>query len=83
MKTFNNLIKRAKQEMAPTVDVADAVIASLASFHTQTVDIYRPYVWVSIASAAAAACIAIAATAAWQSQDSVSEMLTYISWVQL
>lgn len=80
--TFNDLVMLARKEAAPRVDVADSVIASLAAVGAQT-DVYRPYLWVSVASAAVAACIAIAATVAWQSQDSVNEMLTYISWVQL
>jgi hypothetical protein len=83
-KTFNTLVLRAKQEMSPAVDVADYVIASLGSLRIRPVDTYRAYVWMSVASAAVAACIAVAATLAWQNQaDSVSEMLTYISWVQL
>lgn len=83
-KTLNNLIWLAKQETPPSVDVADFVIASLNSVGAGTADAYRAYTWVSVASAAIAACIAIVATMAWQHQaDSVSEMLTYISWVQL
>lgn len=80
--TWNNLIGLARQETPPSVDVADYVIASLASFRTVG-DSYRAYAWISAASAAVAAFIGIVATMAWQNQDSVSEMLTYISWVQL
>jgi hypothetical protein len=83
-KTLNNLIRLAGQETPPSVDVADSVIASLYAARAQTADVYRAYTWISVASAAIAACIAIVAMMAWQQQaDSVSEMLTYISWVQL
>ncbi|MCE5187324.1 MAG: hypothetical protein LLF76_14490 [Planctomycetaceae bacterium] len=83
-RTFNDLVLLARQELLPPVNVADRVIASLTGLGVQTADVYRPYVWMGVASAAIAACIAIAATVAWQGQaDSVSEMLTYISWVAL
>lgn len=83
-KTFNKLVTLARQEIVPVVDVADYVIAQVSTAGMRTVDAYRTYMWMSVASAAAAACIAIAATIAWQSQtDSVGEVLTYISWVEL
>jgi len=80
---FHNLVNLARQEEAPTVDVADSVIAALSDM-TQRIglDPWRPYLWTGIASAAVAACILIAATFILQSgNDSVSEMMTYISWV--
>jgi hypothetical protein len=83
-KTLNNLIWLAKQETPPSVDVADFVLASLHSGRAGTADdVYRAYTWISVASAAVAAGIVLVATMAWQQADSVSEMLTYISWVQL
>jgi hypothetical protein len=79
---FNNLVSLAQQECPPCVDVADQVIASLFSIMGRTVDPYRAYVWTAMASAAAAACILIATTLLWQSgSDSVSEVMTYVSWV--
>lgn len=80
---FDNLIARAKQDTPPVVDVADNVIARLTTMAQQAVaDPYRPYVWMSAASAAIAACILIAATLSLQnSSDSVSEMITYVSWI--
>lgn len=80
MKTIklDNLISLAKQETAPVVDVADGVLAALSQ---HAADPYRPYVWISAASAAVAACILIAATVMMQnSSDSVSEMMTYVAW---
>jgi hypothetical protein len=45
-------------------------------------DPYRAYTWVGATSAAIAACILVAATLFWQSNsDSVSEIMTYVSWV--
>jgi hypothetical protein len=45
-------------------------------------DPYSAYTWVGEASAAIAACFLIAATMLWQSNsDSVSEIMTYVSWV--
>ncbi|MHC5082608.1 MAG: hypothetical protein ACYTET_01535 [Planctomycetota bacterium] len=80
--TFDNLIQLAQQETAPGVDVADNVMATLSSLTGRTVDPYRMYLWTGIASAAAAACILIAAMVTWQTgNDSVSEMMTMVSWV--
>ena len=80
---FHNLISLARQEEIPAVDVADNVIATLSGL-TQRVglDPWRPYLWTGVASAAAAACILVATTFMLQSgNDSVSEMMTYVSWV--
>ncbi|MCI0500041.1 MAG: hypothetical protein L0Y36_10275 [Planctomycetales bacterium] len=79
---FKNLVLLAQQECAPCVDAADAVAASVSSLMGRNADPYRAYVWMGMASAAAAACILIAATLLWQSSsDSVSEVITYVSWV--
>ncbi len=81
---FHNLIKLAQQETPPGVDVADSVIATISGMTARTgTDASRAYFWVSVASAAAAACILIAATLMQQSGDSVSEMMTYVSWAAL
>ncbi|MHC4553430.1 MAG: hypothetical protein ACYSUT_11805 [Planctomycetota bacterium] len=79
---FDNLIARAKQDTPPVVDVADDVIARLSTMAQRRIaDPYRPYVWMTVASAAIAACILIAATLTLRNgSDSVSEMITYVSW---
>ena len=80
---FHNLIRLTQQEKVPAVDVADNVIATLAGMTQRAgLDSWRPYLWTGVASAAAAACILVAATFILQSgNDSVSEMMTYVSWV--
>lgn len=81
-QTFKNLVSLARQESCPRVDVADDVIMTLSSLTPREANAYRTYTWAGAASAAIAACIMIAATMLWQSNsDSVSEILTYISWV--
>ena len=81
-QTFRNLVSLAQQESAPCVDVADGVISTLAAMVYKKPDPYRAYTWVGAASAAMAACILLAATMFWQSSsDSVSEIMTYVSWV--
>ena len=81
-RTFNNLVSLAQQESPPHVDVADDVISTLVALVHKKQDPYRAYTWVSAASAAMAACILLAATMFWQSSsDSVSEIMTYVSWV--
>lgn len=79
---LQNLVSLAQQDIAPCVDVADGVIAALAGMTQRNSDLYRPYLWMGVASAAVAACILIAATLSWQGgQDSVNEVMTYVSWV--
>jgi len=79
--SFHNLVSLARQETAPAVDVADNVLAALSGMSVQT-EPYRAYLWTGIVSAAVAACIAIAATVTLQGgHDSVSEMMSYVSWV--
>jgi hypothetical protein len=79
---FHNLIRLARQEKTPVVDVADNVIATLSGMTQQGIDSYRPYLWTGVASAVVAACILVAATFMLQTgNDSVSEMITYVSWV--
>ncbi|MCD6174847.1 MAG: hypothetical protein J7K65_03650 [Planctomycetes bacterium] len=81
-QTFSNLVSLAQQESPPCVDVADGVISTLAALVHKKPDPYRAYTWIGAASAAMAACILIAATVSWQSSsDSVSEIMTYVSWV--
>ena len=81
-QTFNNLISLARQESCPSVNVTDDVIQTLAALMYKKPDTYRAYTWAGAASAAIAACILIAATMFWQSNsDSVSEIMTYVSWV--
>lgn len=78
---FYNLVSLAQQETPPRVDVADSVLATLCGM-TQQVEPYRAYLWTGVVSAAVAACIVIVATLTLQeSGDSVSEMLSYVSWV--
>ena len=81
-RTFNNLVSLAQQESPPDVNVADDVISRLASMVYRKKDPYRAYTWVGAASAAIAACILVATAIFWQSSsDSVSEIMTYVSWV--
>jgi hypothetical protein len=81
-QTFNNLVSLSQQESPPHVNVADDVISRLASMVYNKPDPYRAYTWVGATSAAIAACILVAATLFWQSNsDSVSEIMTYVSWV--
>ena len=80
---FHNLISLAQQEVPPRVDVADSVLVALSGM-TQRVaaEPYRAYLWTGIVSAGIAACIVIAATLSLQpGNDSVSEMMSYVSWV--
>lgn len=80
--TFSRLLSLARQECPPGVNTADAVIAALSGLAAQTADPYRAYVWMGAFSAAAAACILIAVSLLAQSAaDSVSEVMTYVSWV--
>ncbi len=79
---FHNLISLAQQETAPSVDVADRVLAALLDMAQPAVEPSRAYLWTGIVSAAAAACIVIAAAVTLQSgDDTVSEMMSYVSWV--
>jgi len=81
-QTFKNLVSLAQHEPAPHVNVADSVISTLTAMVSRNPNPYRAYTWVGAASAAIAACILVAATVLWQSNsDSVSEMMTYVSWV--
>lgn len=81
-RTFCDLVSLAQQESPPHVNVADDVISTLAGMVYKRPDPYRAYTWVGAASAAIAACILVTATMLWQSNsDSVSEMMTYVSWV--
>lgn len=79
---FENLISLARQESCPCIDIADEVISVVSSMTRQNISFYRTYTWMGAASAAVAACILVAATLSWQSSsDSVSEIMTYVSWV--
>ena len=81
-RNFENLVSLAQKESAPHVNVADSVISTLTAMVYKKADPYRAYTWVGAASAAIAACILIAATMLLQSNsDSVSEIMTYVSWV--
>lgn len=79
---FYNLISLARRETPPSVDVADSVLATLSGMAQVAAEPYRAYLWTGIVSATAAACIVIAATVMLQTgNDSVSEMISYVSWV--
>jgi hypothetical protein len=81
-QTFDNLVSLAQQESPPHVNVADNVISTLIDLAHKKQDPYRAYAWTGTVSAAIAACIIVAATIFWQSNsDSVSEIITYVSWV--
>lgn len=81
-KSFKNLVLLAQQESAPCVNVADDVLSALSGMSQEALNPYRAYTWFGAASAAVAACIAVTATLFLQSNtDSVSEMMTYVSWV--
>jgi hypothetical protein len=80
---FQNLVSLARQETPPAVNVADTVIATLSGMAQRTVaDPWCPFLWVGVSSAAVAACILVAAALILQAgNDSVSDMITYVSWV--
>ena len=79
---MKNLIALARQEPAPHVNAANNVIAELKALAHKRQDPYRAYTWIGTASAAIAACFIFAITMLWQSNtDSVSEIITYVSWV--
>ena len=81
-QTFKNLISLARQESCPCVDVVDDVIATVSTVIYRNVTYDRTYTWMGAASAAIAACILTAAMFFGQSNsDSVSEIMTYVSWV--
>ena len=79
---LNNLFVLARRETAPAVDVADAVLASLALYRQSAAAMLnRSLLWVSMASSAAAAGIVVAAFIRWQhSADSVNELLNVVAW---
>jgi hypothetical protein len=78
---FDNLVVLAQRDTAAAVDVADGVLAALLAMDQRQTDPYRVYLWMGVASAAVAACVLIAATVSLQNgTDSVSEMITYVSW---
>ena len=79
-QTFDHLVRLAQQEPHPDVNVADDVLSILTAMANRQSDPYRAYTWIGAASAAIAACILIVSTIFWQS-DSVSEIMTYVSWV--
>ncbi|MHC4881237.1 MAG: hypothetical protein ACYSOH_05280 [Planctomycetota bacterium] len=79
---FENLISLARQESCPYVDVTDGVISAVSAAIHRNAKYDRTYTWMGAASAAMAACILVATTFFWQSStDSVSEIMTYVSWV--
>ena len=81
-QTFENLILLASQESGPCVDVTDGVLSAISAVIHRNAKYNRTYTWMGAASAAMAACILIATTFFWQSNtDSVSEIMTYVSWV--
>lgn len=81
-QTFDNLISLARKEPSPQVNVADNVISTLVTLANKKQDPYRAYTWTGAISASIAACILVAATILWHSNtDSVSEIITYVSWV--
>ena len=81
-QSFENLISLAQQELPPGVDVANGVIMTLSSLARQQRDPYRAYAWASAVSMAAAACILVALTVFHhESSDSVSEIISYVSWI--
>lgn len=82
-QTFNKLIRRAEQAKAPDVEVADDVLAILASQSQQQELIsYRPLFWIASVSSAAAACIAIVAAVMMKTATTGGLMELYhtISW---
>lgn len=81
-QTFKELIDLARQESCPQVDMTDRIMYRIASFSATSVDPYRAYAWIGSISGAVAACILIAVTLTWQANnDSVSQMMTMVSWV--
>ena len=80
--TFRNLVALARNEPHPDVHVADDVISTLTDMGNRKFDPYRAYAWIGTASASIAAGITIALIISWQSNaNSVSEIITYVSWV--
>ncbi len=81
--SLTNLIRTAQNEQPPEVDVAAGVISVLSELSQQTMDPSRAYFWMGAVSAAAA-CVLLAMSLLMRSGgDSVSEMMTYVSWVNL
>lgn len=79
---LNNLFDLARREAAPAVDVADAVIATLALYRQNAATVMnRSLLWMSMASSAVAAGIVVAAMISWQhNADSVNELLNVVAW---
>lgn len=84
MKTLklHNLFNAARQDTAPAVDVADAVLTQLArSPRSRAAATDRFLVWASMASTAVAAGIVLAALWVWQhNADSVNELINMVAW---
>ena len=79
---FKNLVFLARQETCPQVNVVEEVMYRLSSITVRRTDPYRIYTWVGSISGAMAACILIAISLFWHSNsDSISEIMTYVSWV--
>ncbi len=84
MKTLNlhKLFNAARQDTAPAVDVADAVLAQLAGDRRSVgAATDRFLVWASMASTAVAAGVVLAALWVWQhNADSVNELINMVAW---
>jgi hypothetical protein len=83
LNKFETLIKRARSESAPSVDVTDSVIAILAAEHDRLENISdRPLMWLAAFSSAAAIPAVIAAVIVYNSWvGPLYEISQAIAWV--
>lgn len=80
--SFDKLIAAARQESAPVVNVADAVLKTLSISQPSEVISYKPLAWIASASGAIAACIAATAIIyiRYSASNSMSDIYQVISW---
>ncbi len=79
---LQDLFDAARSEGAPSVDVADTVMASLAARrHATSAVLNRSLLWMSMGSSAVAAAVMVAAYVAWHGSGSVNEILKMVAWV--
>ncbi len=79
---LEKLIENARRERAPSVEVADSVLATLREHgHLHQAPRQRPLLWMSLASSAAAAAFVVAAVLTWQQRfDAVNGILEVVTW---
>jgi hypothetical protein len=80
--SFDKLIAAARQESAPGVDIAGAVLNTLSLAQPSEVISYKPLAWIASASGAIAASVAVAAILymRYSATNSMSDIYQVISW---